>query len=143
MSLFSDGWNAFVTDIKDFNDGIEACQAELQATHNVTNNTTSFYGDTKGLHGHAEIDAVWQFLKSINWDVQEFPNYQLTITCKSKPCCQYCAAVLGNLGVFAGKDTYKIKKAMGVSYALPPDVRKFLCKLLHTTEQKVLDELTA
>jgi hypothetical protein len=56
--LFTEGWNAFITEIRDFNDGFQECGAELQATFNMTNITTTYYGHTNGGHGHAEIDGV-------------------------------------------------------------------------------------
>lgn len=143
MGLFKDGWDGFVTDVRDFNDGLADCDAELQATNNATQSTITYYGAAKNGHGHAEIDALYQFLKSINWDHQGFQGYTVTITCLAKPCCKYCAAVMGNLGIAATHGTYKVNKAMGVSYNLPPDVRTFLKKILNTTEQKILDELTA
>jgi hypothetical protein len=141
MGLWQDGWDAFVTPVHDFNDGLQSCDAMLQATHNTTDKTISFYGDTSNGHGHAEMDALYQFLKGIGWNVNNFGDYTLTITCLSKPCCKYCAAVMGLCNVFATEGTYKVNKTMGISYAMPMDVRSFLGKLLNTTESKILSEL--
>ena len=141
MGLFADGWAGFVTQVRDFNDGQRDCDAELDATNNVTGVNIKYYGDSKAGHGHAEMDALYQFLKAINWDTNAFQQYTLQVTCLAKPCCKYCAAVMGNLAVFASPGTYKVNKSMGISYAMPPDVRKFLVRLLNTTEQKVLEEL--
>jgi hypothetical protein len=87
MGLWQDGWNLFVTEVRDFNDGQQDCDAKIQATDNTTNVTTTYYGSTGKQHGHAEIDALYQFLKSIHWDVATFENYTLTVECLAKPCC--------------------------------------------------------
>jgi hypothetical protein len=143
MGLFTQGYKAFITIERDFNDGEQACDAEIQATNNKTNATVTYYGKSTAGHGHGEIDALYQFLRAIYWNTTNYDQYTVTVTCEAKPCCKYCAAVMGNLGIFATPGTYKAKKAMGVSYALPPDVRTFLKNYLNTTEQKILDELCA
>lgn len=142
MGIFKDGWSAFVTETHEFNDGDQSCEAELQATNNVTGNTITYYGSTKNLHGHAEIDALYQFLKSIGWNVANFGGYTLTISCTAKPCCKYCASVMGNLGVFATDGTFKSTKSMGISYALPYEVRNFLRNFLGVTNDIILSELS-
>lgn len=142
MGIFKDGWDAFVTQTREFSDGLESCDAELQVTNNNTNATVTYFGSTGNGHGHAEIDALYQFLKDIQWDTNQFANYTVTIECTSKPCCKYCASIMGNLGIFAQGNTYKSTKPMGISYALPPDVRTFLRKFLGVTEQTILNELT-
>lgn len=140
MGLFEDGFEAFVTPIKDFNDGLEECGAQLQATK--ANKTVTYYGTTRNGHGHAEIDALYQFLETIEWDATEFKQYTLTITCESKPCCKYCAAIMGNLGIFATPGTYKVNKAMGISYSLPPKIRTFLGQVFGKNERTILDEFS-
>lgn len=47
MGLFKDGWDGFVTDVRDFNDGLADCDAELQATNNATQSTITYYGAAK------------------------------------------------------------------------------------------------
>jgi hypothetical protein len=143
MGLWQDGWNMFVTQERDFNDGQQDCDAEIQATNRTTDTTITYYGTTANLRGHAEIDGLYQFLKSINWDVNAFQNYVVTVTCLAKPCCKYCSAVLGLCNIYATEGTYKVNKAMGVSYALPPDVRAFLRRLYNTSDEKILSELCA
>jgi hypothetical protein len=151
MGLFKDGWDEFNTEERDFNDGAEVCDAELYVTHiksrknKVTyiksrKNGLTYHGNTKNQHGHAEIDALYQFLRNIKFEPEPFRNYEKIITCRSKPCCMYCAAVLGSLGIIPGEGTFKVYKAMGISYALPTAVRTFLRKFHNTTEQVILNE---
>lgn len=142
MGIFKDGWDAFVTPVREFNDGDQSCEAELQATNNATGHTITYYGSTQNLHGHAEIDALYQFLKSIGWNVANFNGYTLTIHCTAKPCCKYCASVMGNLGIFATGGTFKSTKSMGISYALPYEVRNFLRNILVVTNETILSELS-
>lgn len=141
MGIFKDGWDAFVAEVRNFSDGEQRCDAELQATNNATQVTITYYGSTNNGHGHAEIDALYQFLKAIQWDVASFANYTVTIECTAKPCCKYCSSVMGNLGIFAAGETYKSTKSMGISYALPADVRGFLRRYLGVTEKVILEEL--
>jgi hypothetical protein len=141
MTLWQTGFDQFITDERDFNDGAQLCDAELQATHRTTGVTTTYYGSTKNLHGHAELDGVFQFLTAIGWSQARFEDYDLTIDCPSKPCCRYCSSILGHLGVFAVDGTYKSRKKMGVSYAIPPDLRTFLVRRLNVTENTILQQL--
>ncbi|MHB1056341.1 MAG: hypothetical protein ACYC0F_00480 [Rhodanobacter sp.] len=141
MGIFKDGWDGFIAKEATKGDGSQSCEAEIQATNNTTNVTVTYYGNTKNLHGHAEIDGLYQFMKAIGWNAAVWTQYTVTVTCEAKPCCKYCSAVLGNLGVFATDGTYKSTKSMGVSYALPPDMRAFLSRFLGVTESTITSEL--
>jgi len=143
MPLWQQGWDNFIAEVRDFNSGSQDCTATIQATKNDTDRTVTYTGNSKSNHGHAEIDGLYLFLGDIGWSADAFWNYTLTVECVSKPCCKYCSAVLGLLGVIALDGTYKVNKKMGISYALPPDIRHFIMRLYTVTEQTVLDELTA
>lgn len=139
--LLDDGYAAFDTDEREFNDGEESCTATLTATDRA-NKSVKYLGETGKGAGHAEIHALVQFLKAISYSITAFDDYNLTITCLSKPCCKRCSAVMGLLKIAATGGTYKSSKSMGsTSYSLPPDVRQFLAKRLVTTEQKICDEI--
>lgn len=141
MGLFTDGYRAFNTPEREFSDGEESCAASLQATRKDDGKTLAFVGSTKSQRGHAEIDALYQFLKSIQWLPEKFIEFDITVTCLAKPCCKYCASIMGLLGIKPSDETYKVNKSMGVSYALPPDVRRFLRKFLDVTEEKIIEQL--
>jgi hypothetical protein len=140
MALVGGGYGLFAAVVRDFNDGEEACDATLTVTETATGNVYTYYGSTKNEHGHAEIDALYQFLDDLNWNHLLFGNYTYVITCTAKPVCKCCSAVMGRLGIAPGANTYKVNKTMGISYALPPNVRTFLRKRLGRTEFQIIDE---
>ena len=137
--VFKDMWDAFVTTESNTGDGSQSCEAEIQATDPATGTTVTYYGSTRNNRGHAEIDALYQCLKASNWSVATFGALQVTVHCTAKPCCKFCSAIMGNLGIGAGAQTYKSKKPMGVSYALPPEVRRFLMAANNCTESDILE----
>jgi hypothetical protein len=148
MSLLDEGFNLFKTQVLDFNDGDPNCSVILSA---VDNNTLApddfhqydYHGNTGNGHGHAELDALYQFLDAIKWNTNTFHNYFLQITCTEKPCCKYCSAVMGHLGVTPGQGTYKTNRSMGVSYTIPPPLRKFISVILNVKMRRVERELQA
>ena len=140
--LLDDGYAAFGTTKLEFNDGNESCKATLTSTHQKTRDVVKYTGETGKEAGHAEIHALLQFLKAISFSVTAFDEYNLTITCLSKPCCKRCSAVMGLLKIAASDGTYKSAKSMGsTSYSLPPSVRQFLATKLSTTDQKICDDI--
>jgi hypothetical protein len=141
MGLLEKGYLIFMAKVKDFNDGKQDCTATLTAIHAVTKARGDFEGSTKNGHGHAELDAIYQFLKAIRWDLTVYTDYSIQVTCTSKPCCVYCSAVMGLMGIVPGHDTYKINKSMGISYAIPPDIRNFLVKCVPCKLSEVESEL--
>jgi len=139
-SLLTKGYLLFDTTDSKKNDGKQNCSVELTA---LTENgdILDYHGTTSSQRGHAEIDALCKFLREIGWDPNEYPNYILEIECTSKPCCVYCSAVMGLLSIHPTEGTYKSRRRMGVSYALPPDLRKFISRYLDVDIKKVEREL--
>jgi len=141
MGLWEQGFAAFATDERDFNDGAQDCGASLTVTGGVAAGT--YHGMTGKDQGHAEIHALCQFLNAIGWDTGAFAGYALTVSCTAKPCCKFCSAVMGLFGIAAGEGTYKSQKtSRGTSYSRPPKVRTFLKKYLGVSEQRVMEELS-
>jgi hypothetical protein len=143
MSLLDEGFKLFDAKIRDFGDGREDCSATLSAFYGEAMEQSDYEGTTKGGHGHAELDALYRFLDDIGWDTNAFSNYVLQITCTAKPCCKYCSAVMGLLGISPGHGTYKVNKSMGISYVIPPKIREFIGKFGGYSQSKVEKELQA
>jgi len=141
MGLLEDGYRAFGAIEGGTNDGSQSCEAVLQVTPVQGGALQTFMGSTSAQNGHAEIHALYQFLKTINYDVTSFRAHQLTIECLAKACCRHCAAILGLLRAAPTVRTFKEPRNRGVSYSVPPDVRGFLAKFLGTTTQKIIEEL--
>ena len=140
MSLLSQGYSYFNTEERDFNDGMQDCSVDLTVL--AQNGVRSdFHGTTSSQRGHAEIDALCQFLTQIGWNVGAYSNYTLQIACTSKPCCVYCSAIMGLLGIIPSDGTYKSRRRMGVSYALPYQLRRFISELIGVNERDVEREL--
>jgi len=134
---FQEMWDAFVATVKDKGDGSQSCEAEIQTT-DLAGTTVTYYGSTANGHGHAEIDALFQCLTNIGWSAGAFANLQVTVSCTAKPCCKFCSAIMGNLGIGALDGTFKSTKSMGISYALPYQVRTFLKNVNACTEADIL-----
>jgi hypothetical protein len=125
------------------NDGDENCEVKLRVnTHDDASGIahyTSYPGKTGKGNGHAEIDAIVTYLKTIGWDPAAFRSCPLFMECTSKPCCFYCSAVMGLLAIRPWAQTFKSTKRMGVSYGLPPQLRQFIAQFcnvpLKTVEQ--------
>lgn len=142
MSLKTKGYKLFKATEVDVGkgDGQQKCSAVLTVTlkedavlpepsHSVVGDDVSgeYYGDTKNQRGHAEIDAVFQFLKATGWNKNAFELYDAEISCPAKPVCVRCAAMLGLLGVTAAENQTKTASAMGkTSYSAPTDLVKYL-----------------
>jgi len=141
MGLLEAGYFAFGAEEGGTNDGSQSCAAVLHVTPPNGGAPRSFNGSTSAQNGHAEIHALYQFLKTINFDAAIFQAHQLTIECLAKPCCRHCAAILGLIGARPAARTFKEPRNRGVSYAIPPDMRRFLATLLETTTQRITDEL--
>jgi hypothetical protein len=141
MCLQKKGYDSFEA-VEDYHsDGTEGCAVILTAINLETGERSDPEGKTGKGHGHAEIDALYEFLDAIEWDTEKFGKYSLTITCTDKSCCKYCSAVMGLLGIKAGKKTYKSNKKMGVSYSLPPRIREFISEVCKVSERVVEKEL--
>jgi len=141
MSLLDTGYDKFDAIEKHHNDGAESCSVTLTVTDSE-DDVENFDGETGKEHGHAEMDALYQFLNGIGWDVEQFKTYSLTLTCQDKACCKHCSAILGHLGVTAGEKTYKSNRTMGkTSYSIHPSFRSFLAKYLKCKEEKIRVEL--
>lgn len=142
MCLKSKGYQLFkATEVSvEKGDGQQKCSAVLTVTLKegavlpepspsvVSDDVSGVYsGDTKHLRGHAEIDAVFQFLKATGWNKKAFELYDAVISCPAKPVCVRCAAMLGLLGVTAAENQTKTPSAMGkTSYSAPTDLVKYL-----------------
>src|SRR5262245_11359809 len=141
MCLQKKGYDSFKAEENYHSDGGEDCAVILTAIKLKTGEENDYEGKTGRGHGHAEIDALYKFLEKIEWDTKKFLKYSLTITCTDKSCCTYCSAVMGLLGIKAGKKTYKSNKKMGPSYSLPPIIRKFISEVCEVSEHVVEKEL--
>lgn len=139
MGLLETGYAAFTAVERDHNDGAQECAAVLTATNAA--GSTKYYGQSSKNSGHGELHALNQFLYQIGYNVATFGNYALTIECVSKPCCKHCSAIMGLLGIVPTVGTNKVWKSMGVSYAIPPDVRTFLKNHQNCSAQKIIDDL--
>jgi hypothetical protein len=140
LSLLDQGYSSFHTEEREFGDGRQDCSAKLIVVDG--SGVRSVYdGSTSSQKGHAEIDALCQFLREIGWNTGTYNTYTKKIECTSKPCCKYCAAVMGLLGIIPSDRTYKSRRSMGVSYALPPYLRRFISDKTGALERDVEREL--
>jgi hypothetical protein len=139
--LIDEGWKDFSGDEQALNDGEESCTATL-LLYSGESWVGALVGSTKNERGHAEMDALFQYLRMIKENKQEFGTFKLVIQCLDKACCVKCAAILGLLGVRASPRTFKSKKTMGkTGYAIHPELRTFITKYKKITESKLCDEL--
>jgi hypothetical protein len=141
MGLFENGYAAFHTDERQFNDGSQQCDATLYVT-DIHGGTMQFTGSSTKGKGHAEMTALFAFLESIKWDVAEYRTYTVEIECLNKPCCKFCAAVMGSIGITPRPNTFKSAKSMGISYNMTMQMRKFLGAYLGVTQQVIVEEFT-
>jgi hypothetical protein len=128
--VFRRGWEAFDTEERTGGDGDMTCVAKIEFRVKGGGDSFSqeFVGSTGTGRGHAEMDALTQFIAvECNWDVGAFQRYDVQVVCTDKPCCCRCAAVLGLLRVSAGHGTYKSPRGMGsTQWGVSPDMRAFL-----------------
>ena len=76
--------------------------------------TPASYGNSGA--GHAEMNALEEFLKNAcGYNAVTFGNsFPISIFCEEKPCCYYCSAMMGLLGIVPRtSQTRKNKKRMG------------------------------
>jgi hypothetical protein len=141
MGLRSDGYASFTAEAREFNDGEETCAATITVSPlSGVGSSETYSGSTKDGLGHAEMSALIKFLRQIKFSQELFANYRVVVECTSKPCCLYCSAILGSLGIVPTQTTFKSPKTMGISYAVHHDLRKFLRMKLRTTEQNILEQ---
>ncbi len=108
------------------NDGLEDCEVVL------TIGTRGYRGKTGKGHGHAEMDALVQFIEDVG-DIDGCVTLlrrarNKTVTCEDKSVCRGCASVLGALGFKASSaETTKYGKFMGKTQWAPvPQIRALL-----------------
>jgi hypothetical protein len=94
----------------DMSSGEQNCDAELY----YSAADTRIYGTTGS--GHAEMNALEAFLKNAcQYNAATFGNsFPISIFCEEKPCCYYCSAMMGLLGISARtSNTRKVGTRMG------------------------------
>ena len=86
------------------------------ATLNI--GTKSIGGKTGNNHGHAEMDALHNFIFDDPWSKNNVPDAKKALVaklmdngvpkvvyCPSRPCCKKCSAVLSTLGFGVGPNS--------------------------------------
>ena len=73
------------------------------------------------------FDQVTDLVK-LEKTFEEYLGKDIRIKCEAKPCCRYCSAVLGLLGIRRwNRHTEKTWKTMGsTQWAITPNMRKFV-----------------
>jgi hypothetical protein len=132
QNIVAAGYNSFAAIEQNFNDGAQDCTAAVWYPSPRSGRWKYLVGATGQGCGHAEMHALSQFTNNVcGNDVATFRDIRggrLFVECESKPCCLYCSAVLGLLGI-EPKDasTRKWKKRMGgTQWAITPQFRTFV-----------------
>lgn len=100
----------------------ESCEAELT----IKNRT--YPGYTGRGHGHAEMDALHNFitLNDRSLDILQSARNK-TVSCPSRPCCRKCSAVLKKLGFKTVSGSSFSDTPMGsTEWGVSLEVRKLL-----------------
>jgi hypothetical protein len=131
-TVVQDGYDRFDANVANFNDGNEDCTALIWY---VDTDSRWHYiaGATGKGAGHAEMHALSQFVTNVcNGSVETFNEYKsygsILVECEAKPCCRYCSAVLGLLGI-GPKDSQTTKsprRAGSTQWAIVSSLRTFL-----------------
>jgi len=99
------------------------------------------YPGATGLnHGHAEMDALYDFCKEHGDDaIAEFKKAKVkTISCTKKPCCVKCSAIMGHLGFRPAAGTNKTYHTMGgTEWGVDPIVKKFIAAYASVSEDTI------
>jgi hypothetical protein len=135
-TVVSTGYGRFAAAEGHSNDGSESCDAMIWYLNN-RGHWKYIAGSTGKGAGHAEMHALSQFVTNIcNGDLEVFRSIQafgdgnsgVLVECESKPCCLYCSAMLGLLGI-PPKDS-KTKKAPqrmgGTQWGMTSSLRTFM-----------------
>jgi len=116
-------------------DKSESCEAKIW--YRQKRKWTHITGATGHGAGHAEMHALSQFITNIcSNKVSKFRALQdevenksgVRVECESKPCCVYCSAILGLLGITPkDKDTKKSPDRMGsTQWGMTSSLRSFV-----------------
>lgn len=137
LALLRAGYAAFIAPELNFGDGLETTTIKLH--YDLPNGTSgAVVGDSNNGHGHAELDAIYQFWIAIcHRDLATFQGSTLALACLDKPCCVHCSGILGLLGILAFPGTHKYTATAGVSYAIPPELRALFILIRPATNDMV------
>ncbi len=131
------GYVAFGAPQLQFGDGEETTRVKLH--YDLPNGTSNaIVGDSGNGHGHAELDALYQFWVDIcGRDYATFTGSTMALACLDKPCCVHCSSILGHFGILAFPGTHKYTAPAGISYAIPPELRTLLTRHVPGTSDTV------
>ena len=127
LKLLKVGYKAFDAAVSINGDGSESTEVTLYV-YSGRRLRKQYIGRTGKGHGHAEMDALYQFVKD---KTVPHANVSLELSCTAKPCCVRCSAVLGLLNVSTANDnTHKSPKAMGsTQWGIPDEVAEYVASV--------------
>jgi hypothetical protein len=143
VDIVNVGYGKFAAKKGDDNDGLQKCGADIWYLH-PTKGWKHIFGETGQEAGHAEMHALVQFVGDIcEFDVTKFNTILASATvkvegkdvecgvlveCTAKPCCLFCSAMLGLLGIRPrDSDTKKSPVRMGgTQWVMLPTLRDFI-----------------
>jgi hypothetical protein len=136
------GFARFAASVGDDNDGMQGCGATI--LYNDSGAWRPYVGATGRDHGHAEMHALFQFVAHVcKFKVDKFDailasvtveidknkvNCGIRVECTAKPCCLYCSAMLGLLGIrpWDANTKKSVSRMGGTQWGIPESLRQFI-----------------
>jgi tRNA(Arg) A34 adenosine deaminase TadA len=147
-SKLTEWWRAFDAAYDTTSTDNEAkCSATISLpSKDSVHETQDLAGNTKQLRGHAEMAALDDVARTVNYDADQLRNVLngAKVTCLAKPCCVQCSIVLGALGIQASPGTNKSDKTMtaGGTWGLTSNLKTCLTTYLNIAGDTSWDLLT-